>query len=74
MELCKEYIEFLGMNTWKVKIKLQEHIVKRILDFSDKIKTKKLQAILWIFIYVGTYIKDLSKIIGPLYCKTNLGG
>ena len=37
MELCKEYIEFLGMNIGKGKIKLQEHIVKKILDFPDKI-------------------------------------
>lgn len=37
MELCKEYIEFLGMKISKGKIKLREYVVKKIFDFSDKI-------------------------------------
>lgn len=47
IELRKKYIEFLGIKIRKGKIKLQEHIVKKILDFSNKIEdTKKLQAFL----------------------------
>lgn len=75
MELCKEYIEFLGMNIGKGKIKLQEHIVKKILDFPDKIEdTKKLQVFLGMLSYARMYIKYLSKLIGRLYSKTKSGG
>lgn len=43
MELFIKYIEFLGMKIGKRKTKLQEHIVKKILNFLDKIEdTKKL--------------------------------
>ena len=45
-------------------IKLQEHISKNILDFSNKIEdTKKLQAFIEILNYARMYIKDLSKLV-----------
>ena len=41
MELSKEYIDFLGMKISDDKIKFQEHIVKKIMDFPDKLEDKK---------------------------------
>ncbi|GLT32336.1 hypothetical protein SLA2020_070100 [Shorea laevis] len=75
MELSKEYIEFLGMRIGQGKIQLQDHIVKKILDFPDKIEeTKELQKFLGILNYARMYIKDLSKLTGPLYGKPSPKG
>ena len=46
MELSKDYIDFLGMKIGNGKIKLQEHIVKKILDFPyDLISTLPLKVL-----------------------------
>lgn len=63
------------MKIGKGKIKLQEHIVKKLLKFSDKIENnKKLQAFLGMLNYAMMYIKYLSKLVRPLYRKTKQRG
>ena len=75
MELCKEYIEYLGVRIGKGKIQLQPHIAQKILEFPDKIEDKKkLQSFLGTLNYARPFIKDLSKIVGPLYSKTTPNG
>lgn len=62
------------MKIEKWNIKLQEHIVKTILDFPVKIEaTKKLQVFLGILNYARMYVNDLSKLVWPLYSKSKLG-
>jgi hypothetical protein len=75
MELFKPHIKFLGAEIGEGKIKLQDHISKKILDFEDKIlNTEELQKFLGLVNYARPYIKDIGKVIGPLYSKTNLKG
>ena len=70
MELSKEYIDFLGVKISDDKIKFQEHIVKKIMDFPDKLEDKKTpQTFLGFLNYDRMYIKDLGKLTGPLYNK-----
>lgn len=62
------------MKIGKWNIKLQEHIVKTILDFPVKIgDTKKLQVFLGILNYARMYVNDLRKLVWPLYSKSKLG-
>jgi len=68
MDLCKHLINFLGVEMGYGKIKLQPHIVKKVLDMPDKLdKTKDLQKFLGILNYARNFIKDLGKVAGPLY-------
>jgi deoxyuridine 5'-triphosphate nucleotidohydrolase len=74
-ELCKTYINFLGVNIGEGKIKLQPHISKKILDMPDKLETlKELQTFLGLLNYARPFIKDLGKIAGPLFSKTGKNG
>lgn len=74
IKLYEECIEILGMKIEKGKIKLQEHIGKKILDFPNKIEnTKKLQDFLGILNYARMYIKDLSQLVNLFYRKTKPG-
>jgi hypothetical protein len=75
MELFKPHIKFLGAEIGEGKIKLQDHISKKILDFEEKIlNTEELQKFLGLVNYARAYIKDIGKVIRPLYSKTNLKG
>ena len=70
MQLEKQEIEFLGLFIKGGKIELQEHIVKKVLDFPDKLEEiKKLQAFLGLLNYCRQFIPNLSKLVGPLYSK-----
>jgi predicted FMN-binding regulatory protein PaiB len=42
IEICKEKINFLGHEIEKGKIYLQDHIAKKILQFSDAMNDKKI--------------------------------
>ena len=58
------------------QIKLQDHIVQKINNFLDKLEDlKTLQNFfLRLLNYARLYIKNLSKLTGPLYSKTkNIG-
>lgn len=74
MELCKTHINFLEI-ILDGRIKLQAHIAKKVLDMPDKLdNTKDLQKILGLINYARNFIKDLGKIVGPLYSKTGTKG
>ena len=57
------------------QIKLQDYIVQKINNFPDKLKDlKTLQSFLGLLNYARPYIKNLSRLVGPLYSKTkNIG-
>ena len=75
MELCKTYINFLGITLGNEKVKLQPHIVKKVLEMPDKLeKTKDVQNFLGLVNYARNFIQDLGKIAGPLYAKTGSTG
>ncbi|KAL0404583.1 UNVERIFIED_CONTAM: Enzymatic polyprotein [Sesamum radiatum] len=55
-------IEFLGILIDETGIKLQDHIVEKIRNFSDIFKDKKhLQSFLGVVNFAGIFIKDLTK-------------
>jgi hypothetical protein len=61
---------FLGHEIGEGKIYLQDHILKKILQFSDAMNDKKvLQQFLGIVNYAMNYINNLAKLTGPLYAK-----
>ena len=52
-------------------VKLQEHIVQKINNFSDKLEDlKTLQSFLGLLNNARPYIKNLTQLAGPLYSKT----
>nr|CAY56550.1 P194 protein [Rice tungro bacilliform virus] len=69
-------VEYLGVEIKEGKISLQPHIVEKIKKFDkSKLSTLKgLQAYLGLLNYARGYIKDLSKLVGPLYKKTGKSG
>jgi hypothetical protein len=70
MKICKEKINFLGHEIGEGKIYLQDYIAKKILQFSDAMKDKKvLQQFIGIVNYARNYTDNLTKLAGPLYAK-----
>jgi ribonuclease HI len=70
IEICKEKINFLGHEIGEGKIYLQDHIAKKILQFSDAMNDKKvLQQFFRIVNYARNYINNFAKLAGPLYAK-----
>lgn len=76
MKIAVPEIEFLGAVIGKGKIKLQPHIIKKIVDFKeDAMKDKKgLRSWLGILNYARAYIPNLGTLLGPLYSKTRTHG
>ena len=75
IKLFKNQIEFLGLELENGQVKLQEHIVQKINNFSDKLEDlKTLQSFLGLLNYARPYIKNLSQLAGPLYSKTKITG
>ncbi|KAG6506922.1 hypothetical protein ZIOFF_032255 [Zingiber officinale] len=76
MKIAQPEIEFLGATIVNRKIKLQQHIVKKIFDFDEqKLQTLKgLRSWLGVLNYARPYIKNLSTLLGPLYSKTSPNG
>ena len=71
LKLFKTQIEFLGLELEDGQIKLQDHIVQKINNFSDKLEhLKTLKKNLGLLNYVRQYIKNLSRLAKPLYSKT----
>ena len=55
------------------QIKLQDHIVQKINNFTDKLKDlKTLQSFLRLLNYVRLYIKNLSRLAGPFIVKQKI--
>ena len=75
MQLFQQTIEFLGVIIGDGKILLQPHISEKILTFPDKIEeTKELQKFLGLLNYARPFIKNLSRIAGPLFSKVGSKG
>nr|WPR16502.1 MAG: polyprotein [Yellow silver pine badnavirus 5] len=76
MKIATTRINFLGADIGEGKIRLQEHIIKKIVDFNDELlKSKKgLRSWLGILNYARAYIPNLGKLLGPLYTKTSPHG
>ncbi|KAJ3705878.1 hypothetical protein LUZ61_009583 [Rhynchospora tenuis] len=76
MKIAVREIEFLGAIIGKSKIKLQPHVIKKIVSFDEeKLKEKAgLRAWLGILNYVRSYIPKLGTLLGPLYTKTSPHG
>ena len=71
ISLFKNQIELLGLELENGKVKLQEHIVQKINNFSDKLEDlKTLQSFLGLLNYARSYIKNISQLVRPLYSKT----
>lgn len=76
MKIGVAEVEFLGAIIGDQKIKLQEHIVKKIADFPDEQlkETKGLRQWLGLLNYARGYIPEMGKLLGPLYAKTSPTG
>jgi len=73
-QFFRNNIEFLGVEIGNGKIKLQPHIAKKILDTPPIKNVKSLQQFLGLVNYARPFIKNLGKLIGPLYSKSSLTG
>ena len=61
----------MGFEIGNGKIKLQEHIAKKVLAMPDKLDTLlALRSFLGLVNYARPYIQNLGKLAGPLYSKT----
>ena len=70
LELNKRRVKFLGHINGNGQIELQPHIAESLLAMPDWLEDKKqLQRFLGTLNYARMYIKDLSKIAGPLFGK-----
>ncbi|KAG6499370.1 hypothetical protein ZIOFF_039136 [Zingiber officinale] len=69
-------MEFLGVVVGNRKIRLQQHIIKKVIEFDEKtlLTLKGLRSFLGILNYARSQIPNLSKILGPLYSKTSPHG
>ena len=73
IKIVAREIEFLGAVIGNNKIKLQPHIIKKIVQFDNsKLKEKAgLRSWLGILNYTRAYIPNLGTLLGPLYLKTS---
>nr|AFO11489.1 polyprotein [Sugarcane bacilliform virus] len=69
-------VDFLGSTIGNNQLAVQEHIIKKIAEFDDeKLKTKEgLKSWLATLNYARNHIKDMGKLLGPLYPKTSEKG
>ncbi|KAJ3708513.1 hypothetical protein LUZ61_012218 [Rhynchospora tenuis] len=76
MKIAVQEIEFLGAVIGNRKIRLQPHIIKKIISFDEeKLKEKsELRSWLGILNYARSYIPKLGTLLGPLYSKTSEHG
>nr|AZZ86116.1 polyprotein [Cacao red vein-banding virus] len=76
MNLAQKEIEFLGTTITQGKMKLQTHIIKKLVNFanSELETTKGLRSFLGLLNYARIYIPNLGKKLSPLYAKTSPTG
>ncbi|KAJ1685927.1 hypothetical protein LUZ63_017317 [Rhynchospora breviuscula] len=76
MKIAVQEIEFLGAVIGNRKIKLQPHIIKKIISFDEeKLKEKAgMRSWLGILNYARSYIPKLGTLLGPLHSKTSEHG
>ncbi|KAI4311900.1 hypothetical protein MLD38_036764 [Melastoma candidum] len=65
IECFKELVNFLGMEIEKGKIKLQNHIAEKIVEFPDRLEDRKqVQRFCGFVNYARKFVKDLSQDLG----------
>ncbi|QED42803.1 ORF3 [Dioscorea badnavirus A] len=76
MKIGSSKIDFLGATIGESKIKLQQHIIKKIADFPEQElrTTKGMRSWLGILNYARAYIPHMGRILGPLYSKVSPNG
>ncbi|GJT90665.1 Orf y [Tanacetum coccineum] len=76
MKIAVSTVGFLGAVIGEGTIKLQPHIIKKIMNFNEEeLKTKKgLRSFLGILNYARNHISKLGILLRPLYEKTNAHG
>ncbi|GJY84041.1 Orf y [Tanacetum coccineum] len=76
MKIVVSTVDFLGAVIGEGTIKLQPHIIKKIINFNEEeLKTKKgLRSFLGILNYARNHIPKLGILLSPLYEKTNAHG
>nr|GEU59616.1 TPA: orf y [Tanacetum cinerariifolium] len=76
MKIAVSTMDFLGAVIGDGIIKLQPHIIKKIVNFNkEELKTKKgLRSFLGILNYARTHIPKLGILLRPLYEKINAHG
>ncbi len=76
MVIAVTEIEFLGAVICNSRIKLQPHIIKKVVEFDEeKLKEKKgLRSWLGLLNYARSYIPKLGTLLGALYQKTTPNG
>ncbi|CDN68224.1 polyprotein [Grapevine Roditis leaf discoloration-associated virus] len=76
MKIAVQEVEFLGAQIGNQKIKLQPHVIKKIVEFNEaELKEKKgMRSWLGILNYARAYIPNLGRLLSPLYAKTSPTG
>lgn len=75
MKIASSEIDFLGVTIKNRKVKLQEHFIKKIVNFNEDLQaTKGLRSFLGILNFGRDYIPNLGKLLSPLYSKTSCYG
>nr|WDR24967.1 polyprotein [Camellia sinensis badnavirus] len=76
MKVAQAQIDFLGSTITNGGIKMQPHIIQKLVDFDEeKLKTTNgLRSWLGLLNYARLYLKDIGKILGPLYSKVSPNG
>ncbi|AIB53751.1 polyprotein [Pagoda yellow mosaic associated virus] len=76
MKIATREIDFLGATIKDGRIKLQDHIIKKISTVDEKSleTTKGLRSWLGIINYARGYIPNCGTLLGPLYSKVGLHG
>ncbi|KAG6497958.1 hypothetical protein ZIOFF_045864 [Zingiber officinale] len=76
MKIAVKVIEFFGAILGNRKVKLQPHVIKKIIQFNEEDLTTKKGLISWLGIlnYARNYIPNLRKLLSPLYAKTSSTG
>nr|QIM56922.1 ORF3 polyprotein [Cacao swollen shoot virus] len=76
MKIGQKRIEFLGAIIDQGQVSLQENILKKIcnVDIDSLTEKKKLRSWLGLLNYARPYMKDMGKLLGPLYAKVSPNG
>nr|WCR39427.1 ORF3 [Pineapple bacilliform CO virus] len=76
MKVGVQQVDFLGATIGNSRIRLQPHIIQKVVQFNDKDlqTTKGLRSFLGILNYARNYIPQMGKLLGPLYSKVSPTG